>query len=151
MRRALAVIMLVVASLACGKTTRPGDEPRVRLAQLGTLLEYQAQKGSFPVAPPCIGNPPVNAFSVPRTPLAVAGSSYEPSPEEWSGPWIEVSFALSRPIRAIYCYESDGRSFAVHASMDLDGDGVWAHYSRRGEFLNDTPVIGPLAVEREDD
>jgi hypothetical protein len=153
--RAVPAMMVVLAgmSTACkkGGDESAGWEAQVNLSKMVSLIGLAADRaGGFAEAPACAGDPPVNEFSVPRVPSEVAGRQYKSDPlRDWAGPWSTFRFALSKPIRVLYCYESDGRSFTIHGSTDVDGDGIWAHYQRSGELANGQTVVGPLVAERD--
>jgi hypothetical protein len=153
--RTLLMLAVVIAGMSAACKNDGGAPGRAEaytnLAKIATLLQEVVSRlgGGFPEAPPCVGNPPVNEFSVPRSPDDVAGKRYQPAMDDWSVPWMKFYFALRSPIQALYCYESDGRSFTVHASTDVDGDGTWAHYQRSGEMVEGRPAIGPFVAERE--
>ena len=110
----------------------PGSDPDVRenVRTIGHAVEaYLMETAQAPEAPPCVGTPPHNEFSVPRDPSAVAGKWYTPTDADWAaGPWAGLGFELVGPIRAVYCVESGAGGFAVHASTDVDADGTWTHY-----------------------
>jgi hypothetical protein len=106
----------------------------------------------------------VNAESVPRDPRAVQRRKYLPTESAWtcadasSGcagdtAWAQMHFAVTQPMRYVYCYQAqgsgEGQTFTVFASGDLDGDDVWSQYSRAGIIAAGRPIIGPLIVDNE--
>ncbi|MBN1772964.1 MAG: prepilin-type N-terminal cleavage/methylation domain-containing protein [Deltaproteobacteria bacterium] len=111
-----------------------------------------------------------NEESVPRPAsiTSVQKASYQPQINEWQctapGPgcpsdtaWSQMNFEISSPIRYVYCYQANvtdaaNQVFTVYATGDLDGDGIWSEWQRRGMSNVDGAVtIGPLAVTNQDE
>jgi hypothetical protein len=148
-----------------------GGEARLNLGKMASLLEryYDARAtdglfAGFPASERCRGTPPVNNQSVPRNPREVSGRKYQPTEDDWNyqgrdrssySAWTMIPFAILQPISYLYCYESpglgEGSTFTIHASGDLDGDGVWSHYSRSGTVINGVASVNPTTATNENE
>jgi prepilin-type N-terminal cleavage/methylation domain-containing protein len=158
-----------IAQLVEQQYARSGNEKTSAAITPGsTALISRLPGTSRTPAASCGGAPAANGESVPRTATLVTGRSYQPAIQEWncSSPgagctldtvWSQLKFEISSPIRYVYCYESTvpdsgPQSFVVVASGDVDGDGVWSRYERRGQAdAGGTITIGSVAVTNGDE
>jgi hypothetical protein len=89
--------------------------------------------------------------SAPPTPKDVPrGVSTAMSPADWQHPtWRAIHYEMNGPVR--YSYEivtaKNGRSAEVRATGDLDGDGVFSHFSltltldKKGDVDTSAPIL----------
>ena len=82
---------------------------------------------------------PASAPPTPARPHCAAGGEhgFQPRPEDWSHPtWQALNFAIDDPHNYQYSFTSDGEdigaTFVARAVGDLDCDGVFSTFTRRG-------------------
>jgi prepilin-type N-terminal cleavage/methylation domain-containing protein len=147
-----------IATLTEQFYVKASSEDRDGMVTPGTMARLV---GRFPDAELCSSAVPhTNTQSVPTSMDLVRGKTYQATEADWSNPgaptaWEQMHFAITQPIRFLYCFGSAGTGltsrFTVWATGDLDADGVHAEYTRQGTILDGSVVVGVVATINEDE
>ena len=100
----------------------------------GTILakQFVTSQAATPAAASCCGQ---------------AGDKCKPNPALWNTPqWAALNFSVDDPFYYWYTYSSagtdTGASFTADSNGDLDCDGTYSTFERKGSVLSDRSVSG---------
>ena len=110
-------------------------EAQILLMRLTRIAKVHADDGgAFPKG---------NAGPTPSVPCCKQPKAHcEPNPEDWKQEtWAMLAFEVDQPHRFQYSYASDGTTFTVTATADLECNGEITTLQAGGKIVNGKPLV----------